>query len=139
MWKEVTRGTGTQLGRLRDYETHLAEGQRGRVDLYMRIAPTSSILQVLQSRLQAAGVEDVRVTAGSRVIHITARKSIPFLAVIVVIVLALIILIVSWRFFKEVTEVVAAPVINAAIIAGIAVVVLIVIIVGRRYVPIGGT
>ena len=105
MWKEVTRGKGTDFFKLRDYEGQLAEGQRGRIDLDLRIEMPDTIQRILQSRLEQAGMEDVSVESGSKVLHIIGRKAFPFLALIVTAVLALAILIVSWRFFKEVAEV----------------------------------
>ena len=104
MWKEVTRGKGTDFWKLRDYEGQLAEGQRGRVDLDLRIAMPDTIQRILQSRLEQAGVEEASVSGG-KVLHITARKGALFLARIVAAVLALAILVISWRFFKEVVEV----------------------------------
>ncbi len=110
MWKEVTRGKGTDFFKLRDYEGQLAEGQRGRVDLDLRIAMPDTIQRILQSRLEQAGVEEASVSGG-KVLHITARKGALFLGIIVVAVLALAILIISWRFFKEVAEVIPKGVI----------------------------
>ena len=104
MWKEVTRGKGTDFFKLRDYEGQLAEGQRGRVDLDLRVAMPDTIQRILQSRLEQAGVEEASVSGG-KVLHIIARKGALFLALIVTAVLALAILIISWRFFKEVAEV----------------------------------
>lgn len=141
MWKEVTRGIGTDFYKLRDYEGQLAEGQRGRVDLDLRIAMPESIQRILQNRLEQAGVEEAEVTSGSKILHIIGRKSFPFLALIVTAVLALAILVVSWRFFKEVVEVIPKAVIIGGAVILIILAVLLAIWFARRQVTAvaGGT
>lgn len=137
MWKEVTKGGAAQLPLLKNYENHLAEGQRGRIDFDLRWSLSDNIRGLLQSRLEAAGVEEVKVTA-SKTLRIEFRKALPWLAIIVAAVIALAILIISWRFYKEVIETIPGPVVVAGVIVGILLVAVVVLVIARRQLPVGG-
>lgn len=138
MWKEVTTGGATDLYKLREYEGYLAEGQRGRLDLNLRFPLSENIRNLLQSRLEQAGVEEVEVSTGSSLLRIQFRKGVPWLGIIVTAILALAILIISWRFFKEVVETVSRPVVIAAVVVGIILVAVVVFVFARKQLPAGG-
>ena len=105
MWEQVASGSILDSGQLSD--DYLEEGQRGLLELDLRVTPSSWMVSELQSRLVNAGVEEVHVSTGSPLIRISYRKGFPWLAVIVAAVLALTVLavlIIGWRFYREVVQ-----------------------------------
>lgn len=125
-WKQVADGNfldATELGSLE--ENYIAEGQRGRIEIDLRVSVPSSVVSQLENELRQRGVQDVSVTTGSPMLRITYRKGFPWLAVIVAIVLGLIvlaILVIGWRFFREIVDIIPEPlrgVAGIAIVAGI--------------------
>lgn len=123
MWTRVASGDGVgSLTNLPQYEDTIAEGQRQKLSLALRVPVSSSILETLQTRLEQAGVTEATVEGTGTGVDIIFRKGFPFLAVVVAAVLGLIvlaILIVGWMFFKEVAEVLPQPVIIIGAIVGI--------------------
>ena len=105
-WEQVGSGgllDATELGYYE--ETFIPEGQRGLLQLDLRMPIPQSIVSQLQSQLRDRGVTEAQVSTGSPVLNISWRHGFPFLAVIVAIVLGLVILavlITGWRLFKEV-------------------------------------
>lgn len=87
------------------YENSLEEGDRGLVELDLRLPVSQSLAGELENKLKQAGVEGVRVTTASPMLRIYFQKGFPWLAVIAATVLAMMILavmIVGWRLFKEI-------------------------------------
>ena len=87
------------------YESYLGEGDRGLIELDLRLPVSQSMAAELENKLKQAGVEEARVTTASPMLRISFRKGFPWLAVIAAAVLgmiALAVLIVGWRLFKEV-------------------------------------
>ena len=96
MWKQVTSGEGVgSLVSLKDYEDELAEGQRGKLILDLRLPLPPNAIYSLESKLQEAGVADVSVEASGNTLSIQFRKGFPWLAVIAGIVLASILLVTA--------------------------------------------
>lgn len=90
---------------LSQYENSLEEGDRGLVELDLRLPVSQSLAGELENKLKQAGVEGVRVTTASPMLRIYFKKGFPWLAVIAAIVLGIVILavmIVGWRLFKEI-------------------------------------
>jgi len=87
------------------YESYLGEGDRGLVELDLRLPVSQGVAAELESKLRQAGVTDVRVVTASPMLRVYFRKGFPWLAVIAATVLAMVVLavmIVGWRLFKEV-------------------------------------
>lgn len=141
MWQHVASSNQADLTRLAGYESLIAEGQRGKVSLILRMPAPLSLSQGLQDKLNEAGVLDAKVTADGKTLDIEFRKGLPWLAVIVAAVIGLtllIILIVSWQLFKEIKEVVPEPIIIIGAVVVIALVAVLVFMLVRRQLPIGG-
>jgi MFS superfamily sulfate permease-like transporter len=69
----------------------------------------------LETKLQQRGVKEVQVSTASPLLRIWWRKGFPFLSVVLAIILGIVILailIVGWRLFREIAEVVPAPIIT---------------------------
>ena len=108
MWKYVVGGDGIDsLNSLPDYESQLAEGQRGKLSLNLLTPVPSAVVEQLQYKIVEIGVLDGEISASGNTLDITFRKGAPWLLIIAGIVLGLIalaLLVVSWQFYKEVTE-----------------------------------
>jgi len=131
-WEEVAEGSFWQLADLRQYEPYFEEGDRGLLELDLRLPVSEGMAQDLEDKLREAGVADVNVRTASPMLRIFFKKGFPWLAVIAAIVIGLIILailIVGWRLFREVPG--AVPVFA---IAGLGILALLVIW-GMRKVP----
>ena len=118
-WERIASGGLLDARDIERYEAYIIEGQRGLLELDLRAPAPDYIVAELQSQLQKAGVREAQVTTGSPLLRVSWRKGFPFLPVVVGIILGLImlaILIVGWRLFREVAEVVPAPVITGGII-----------------------
>ena len=121
----IASGGVLDAGQLSQWDSNFAEGQRGMLELDLRLPVSESVAKELENKLSAAGVQDVSVTTASPMLRIKFRKSFPWLAVIAATVLgmiALAILVVGWRLFREVIAVTPEPFqfpVVAAIIAGI--------------------
>ncbi|KKK88919.1 hypothetical protein LCGC14_2738300 [marine sediment metagenome] len=129
-WQEVAEGSFWQLADLRQYEPYFEEGERGLLELDLRLPVSEDVAQQLEDKLKEAGVAEVKVTTASPMLKIYFKKGFPWLAVIAAITIGLIvlaILIVGWRLFVEVPG--AAPVFA---IAGLGILALLVIIVTRK-------
>ena len=117
---------------LSQYEAYLAEGQRGLLELDLRLPVPQSVASELEAKLRQAGVPDVSVTTASPLMRVYFRKGFPWLAVIAAAILGLIILavmIVGWRLFKEVIPEEFQPLAGMGIVA---VIILVAIILMRR-------
>ena len=104
-WQEVAEGNFWQLANLSQYEPYFEEGDRGLLELDLRLPISEGVAQDLEDMLIEAGVPDVKVRTASPMLRIFFRKGFPWLAVIAAIIIGLIvlaILIVSWRLFREV-------------------------------------
>jgi hypothetical protein len=102
-----------------NYENYLDEGQRGLLELDLRLPVSQGVAQELESKLRQAGVEDVRVTTASPLMRVYFRKGFPWLAVIVAAIAAIAILavmIVGWRLFREVIPESLQPIVGTAVI-----------------------
>ena len=105
MWQEVKSGSITDLGGLKNLEDMFEEGQRGRLDLNLRLPVPQSVAGELQNRLTQTGVEEARVITAGQQMKVEFRKGFPALAVIAVTILALVVLavlILGWTIFREV-------------------------------------
>ena len=124
-WEKVASGGLLDATDIEKYEAYIGEGQRALLELALRAPAPDYIVAELQSQLQHHGVREAQVTTGSPLLRVSWRKGFPFLPVVVGIILGLIvlaILIVGWRLFKEVAEVVPAPVITGGIILALVIV-----------------
>ena len=120
------------VGTISQYETLLGEGDRGLLELDLRLSPPSWVAGELESRLRQKGVEEVRVTTASPILRIQFRKGFPWLAVIAAAVLGLVvlfILIMGWRIFREVIPEALQPI---AATMGVALLVALGIVLLRR-------
>ncbi len=106
MWDEIASGGVIDLySGMQHYEQFIPEGSRVRVRFNLRQALSPSAVESLQGRLEAAGVEDVRVTTGSPILNISFRKGFPWLAIVIGIVLVIVALIISWKLLVWIEEV----------------------------------
>jgi len=131
-WQEVAEGSFWQLADLRQYEPYFEEGERGLLELDLRLPVSEDVAQQLEDKLKEAGVAEVKVTTASPMLKIYFKKGFPWLAVIAAITIGLIvlaILIVGFRLFKEVPG--AVPLFA---IAGLGILALLVIV-GTRKLP----
>ena len=116
---------------LSQYEASLAEGQRGLLELDLRLPVSASVAAQLENELRQRGVLDVSVSTASPMLRVSWRKGFPWLAVIAAVVLGLVILailIIGWRIFREVVPKGLQPLVGTGlIVAGIALVGLIVL------------
>ncbi len=107
-WEQIASGGLLDATELGGYEeTYIAEGQRGLLQLDLRLAVSPSVANLLQSQLQQRGVSEAQVSTDSPVLNISWRRGFPWLAVIVAIILGLIalaILIAGWRFYREIVQ-----------------------------------
>jgi len=129
-WEEVAAGSFWQLTDLRQYESYFEEGDRGMLELDLRLPVSEGVAQDLEDKLRKAGVADVKVRTASPMLQIFFKKGFPWLAIIAAIILGLIvlaILIVGFRLFREVPE--AVPLFA---IAGLGILVLLVILGTRK-------
>ena len=118
-WEQIVSGGLLDARNIERYEAYISEGQRISLELDLRAPAPDWMVAELQSQLQKAGVREAQVTTGSPLLRVSWRKGFPFLPVVVGIILGsivLAILIVGWRLFREVAEVVPAPVITGGII-----------------------
>ncbi len=98
MWEELADGGVIDLySGIQYYEQFIPEGGKVRVRFNLRQSLSSSVVDDLQERLEAAGVEDVKVTTGSPVLNVSFRKGFPWLAIVAAIVLVIAVLIISWK------------------------------------------
>ena len=106
MWEEVADGGVIDLySGMQYYEQFIPEGSRVRVRFNLRQSLSPSMVDDLQERLEAAGVEDVKVTTGSPILNISFTKGFPWLAIVIGIVLAIVLLIISWKLLVWIEEV----------------------------------
>lgn len=104
-WEEVAEGSFWQLANLSQYEPYFEEGDRGLLELDLRLPVSEGVAQDLEDMLIEAGVPDVKVRTASPMLRIFFKKGFPWLAVIAAIIIGLIvlaILIVGFRLFREV-------------------------------------
>lgn len=105
MYELQASGGILDVGQLSKYEDCLGEGDKGLVELDLRLPVSQGVAAELENKLKQAGVEDVRVTTASPMVRIYFKKGVPWLAVIAAAVLGMIVLavmIVGWRLFKDV-------------------------------------
>lgn len=105
-YKLIAQGGILDAGELSQYEDYFDEGDKGLLELDLRLPVSQGMAQELENKLREAGVQDVRVTTASPMLKIYFRKGFPWLAVIAAAVLGLIalaILIVGWRLYKDVS------------------------------------
>ena len=118
-WEQIANNGLLDTTDIERYETYIGERQRALLELDLRTPAPNYVVTELQSQLQQAGVKEAQVTVGSSSLRVSWRKGFPFLPVVVGIILGLIvlaILIVGWRLFREVAEVIPAPVITGGVI-----------------------
>ena len=123
-WEQIASGGLLDARDIERYEAYIGEGQRALLEFDLRAPAPDYVVTELQSQLQEAGVREAQVTIGSPLLRVSWRKGFPFLPVVVGIILGLIvlaILIVGWGLFREIAEVVPAPVITGGVILVLAV------------------
>ena len=101
----VASGGILDVTQISQYESCLGEGQRGLVELDLRLPVSQSVAAELENKLKQAGVEEVRVTTASPLLRVYFRKGFPWLAIIAATILgivALAVMIAGWRLFKDV-------------------------------------
>jgi len=126
----VADGSFWQLANLSQYEPYFEEGDRGLLELDLRLPVSEGVAQDLEDMLREAGVADVKVRTASPMLRIFFKKGFPWLAVIAAIILGLIVLavlIVGFRLFKEVPG--AVPLFA---IAGVGILALLAIVWARK-------
>jgi len=98
----------------------IAEGQRAKLVLNLRIPALPSAVSELQSKLTQAGVSECQVSSTGTAVEIIWKKNpISWLPVIVIAILGVIllaILIVSWQLFRYLSEFIPAPLISGGVI-----------------------
>jgi len=98
----------------------IAEGQRAKLVLNLRIPALPSAVSELQSKLTQAGVSECQVSSTGTAVEIIWKKNpISWLPVIVIAILGVIllaILIVSWQLFRYLSEFIPAPLIASGVI-----------------------
>jgi len=105
MYELLASGGILDAQQFSQYESYLGEGDRGLVELDLRLPVSQSVASELENKLKQAGVEDVRVPTASPMLRVYFRKGFPWLAIIAATILGIVILavmIVGWRLFKEV-------------------------------------
>ncbi len=133
-WQEVAEGSFWQLADLRQYEPYFEEGERGLLELDLRLPVSQNVAQDLEDMLREAGVADVKVRTASPMLQIFFKKGFPWLAVIALIILGsivLAILIVGFRLFREIPEALRIPL----LVAGVGIVALLAIVWARKKSP----
>jgi hypothetical protein len=124
-WELLAGGSLLDARHIAQYESKIKEGQRALLELDLRAPLPPGIVTELETKLRERGVREVQVNTASPLLRISWRKGFPFLSVILAIILGIVILailIVGWRLFREVAEVVPAPVIIAGAILLVALV-----------------
>ena len=104
-YQEVADGNAFELANLDNYEGYFGEGDKGLLEVDLRLPVTEGVAQTLEEHLRNAGVEGVRVTTASPLLRIYFRKGFPWLAVIAATLLGLVVLavlVVGWRLYKDV-------------------------------------
>ncbi len=130
-WEEVAEGSFWQLANLSQYEPYFEEGDRGLLELDLRLPVSEGVAQDLEDMLREAGIPDVKVRTASPMLRIFFKKGFPWLAVIAAIIIGLIvlaILIVGFRLFREIPEALQIPL----LVAGVGIVALCAIIWARK-------
>ncbi len=106
MWEEVADGGVIDLySGMQYYEQFIPEGSKVLCRFNLRQSLSPSVVDSLRQRLEAQGVEDVKVTTGSPILNISFTKGFPWLAIVIGIVLAIVLLIISWKFLIWIEEV----------------------------------
>ena len=134
MYELIASGGILEAIQLSQYETYLAEGDRGLLELDLRLPIPQSIASELEDKLRQAGVSDVSVITASPLLRVYFRKGFPWLAIIAAAVLGLIalaILIIGWRLFREVAEVIPIPILGGLSL-GVVIVLILIILALRR-------
>lgn len=104
------------VGQFGNLESYLGEGDRGLVELDLRLPVSQGVAQSLEGKLRDRGIEGVRVSTASPMLRIYFTKGFPWLAVIAAVILAAItlaILIIGWRIYKEVVPEGLQPIVGA--------------------------
>lgn len=104
-----------ETAELSRYESMIGEGDRGLVELDLRLPVPQSVANDLQSKLRQAGVEELSVRTSGSMLQIYFRKGFPWLAVIAAAILGIIVLavlIVGWRIFREVVPAALQPLVG---------------------------
>jgi len=102
----IASGGIFDLANLGQYEDSFAEGDRGILDLELRMVPSGSAVQSLEDAIRAAGVtltRSLEITGGSSHLRIHFKKEIAPLLVLAIAVGAAIIIfaiLISWKLYK---------------------------------------
>ena len=122
-WEQIAGGNLSILelsdGMKRLDRLLIAEGQRAKLVLNLRIPALPSAVSELQSKLTQAGVSECQVSSTGTAVEIVWRKGFPWLPVIVVAILGMTLLaalIVSWKLFRYLSEFIPAPLIAGGVI-----------------------
>lgn len=113
MFELVAEGDQRSLFDVGSQESRFAEGDRGRLDINMRLIPpgTRSSLELALRRTPGIDLDNLVVTqessgffgSGGGTISITFKKGLPQLVLIAgVLALLIILLVVSWALYREV-------------------------------------
>lgn len=103
-WQQIGSGGVLDAGTILSLEENdVPEGGLARLALDMRVSPGAALISAIKSALDASGVPDNQVYAGSPVLNVVWRKGFEWTLVVIAIILLLVavILIIGWRFFKE--------------------------------------
>jgi len=122
MFELVASGGFWDLSNLGGYESQLAEGDKGLLELDLTVPVSAGVAQTLEDQLKAAGVTGVSVTTASPKLRIYFTKGFPWLAMIAAIILGLVVLavlIVGWRLYKDVFPTPPPWPVSAAIIIAV--------------------
>lgn len=136
MYELMVSGSFLGSGELSQYESYLEEGDRGLVELDLRLPVSHSLASELENKLKQAGVEDARVSTASPMLRVYFRKGFPWLAIIAATILGIVVLaimITGWRLFKDVVPPGLQPLVGGLGSLGLALLVgLGVLLVARR-------
>src|SRR4030042_6975369 len=99
----IAKGNAWDLGDLGDYESHFAEGDKGRLDIKLRTSVPEAVVKGIDSGIRAAGIKltsPVSQTHSTPTLHICFKKGLAPLAIIPAAVGAAIIsiaLVTAWQ------------------------------------------
>ena len=126
----LATGSVWTLSSLGGYESKIAEGDTGRLDVSLRSGLPSAVVEGIGASIRKAGVSLTSIWQENNTLHIQAVKKIGFLVIIAAAIAAAIImvaLVLSWKLFKlSPAAVVASIGIWLALIAGACVIAILV-------------
>ena len=110
----VATGSILELSNISEYEGWLDEGDKGLLEIDLRLPVSGNDARSLEDKLKRAGVAGVRVTTASPMLRVYFTKGFPWLAVIAAAILGMVVIavmVIGWRIFREVVPESLQPVV----------------------------